>query len=921
MSTIDAFVDNGQGALLISGELGAGKTVLWEQGVARAGRLATRVLAARPIATEAALGYTALADLLDDAGSDPLIEQLPAPQRRALRVALLREDAGTDPPPARTVATAMLGVLRAIAASGPLLLAIDDIAYLDQPSARVLSFALRRIGEAPVRVLATVRTDDLGDAPPLVTDSLGRDRVALLRPRPLRKVDVRALLADRLPARPAPALVNRVWAMSGGNPYLALELGRALAQDDGGRAGGADPPVPLTLRRLVRGRLAALAPPVRAALLVAALAPTAPLEVIIEALATDDARTRLEHAAAAGVVHLHTGRVVFTQPLLRSVVIDETPPADRRAAHRRLARHAPTSIERAVHLAHSRVRPDQALAAQLDAAAAQADAKGLPDAAAELADLAVAATPRNRADARPARLLAAAGYRFAAGDADTASATVRTLVAEVPAGPVRARALDRLAVYQRYRGEPLDRWQATLRQALAEAPADDPALLLRLHYGLGVAAMNSGDVRSAAAHVGPVVELAQRCADPLARAMAAAAQLLVAFTSGEGVRAQLLSKALSSVDGESRLEPESRPGYTAAVVLALAGHLDKARAVLVRDYAEAADRGDEAALPLLLWPLILVETWSGEWTRAQRLAAHAIEAASLSDVDVGVAFASAVRSHLYAGQGEVAQALADAATAQEVGARIGVILPRILGAWGGGLAALSAGDARAAHELLGPLADEAGATGMPEPGLALFVTDDVEARVRLGDLDSARTLLDMFTDRAELLGRDRARAAAGRARGLLLAAAGRPGDAVAELDRAARIGANLGLPLEYARTLLVASEVHRRARDGRQARQRLSQARSILADLGARQWLAACDGQLSRYEAVRRVEPSGDGLTPTERRVAELAALGRTTKEIADAIFASPRTVETHLHRVYRKLGVRSRVELTRRLVAPHPPR
>lgn len=917
LSTIDAFLTEGQGALMIAGELGAGKTVVWEQGVAWARDRGWSVLPARPVPIESSLGFAALADLLDGVGA-AVIDELPAPQRRALRIALLHEEADDEPPPARAVATATLNVLRALAAAGPVLIAIDDIPCLDRPTARVLSFAVRRVGPAPVRLLATARTGPVDEPPPLVTDGLARDRVTELRLGPLRKADIRSLLMDRLGGRPPPALVNRVYAMSGGNPYLAVELGRAWSAEGAGRrarpdAAGMELPVPLALRRLVQDRIDTLGAPVRAALLTAALAPTEPIDVIVKAHSggRGPALARLQAAATAGVIGLDTGRVVFTHPLLRSVIVDDSTPADRRAAHRRLAGCASTPMERAAHLARSRARPDAAVAAQLDAAADQAYGRGLAYAAAELAELAVAATPRSDPVARRERRLAAAEYRFAAGDVESAFHAVQEVVDAMPPGPARARALDRLAVYQRYRGEPLDRWRATLERALAEAPDDDPQLRLRLHYGLGVATMNAGEVAAAAAQVGPVVALAAQCADPVATTRAATAQLMVHFCRGGGIRDDLLRIALAPAGRVARLEPENRPSYTAAVVLTLAGDLARARELLVCDHAEATDRGDEAGVPLLLWPLTLIETWTGDWSRAARLAAQGLEAAALSDVDVGLAFMSAARSHLLAGQGEVEAALADAATAETVGARLGIFLPRVLGAWGGAVAALSAGDAPTAHRLLGPLTEQMLADGIPEPGLVPFVPDEVEARVRLGDLDTARTFLDMFTDRAEALGRDRARAVAARARGLLLAAQGRLDAAVAELDRAVRVGADLGLPLEQARTLLVCGEVHRRARDRRRARHRLSQARAILARLGARQWLAACDAELSRYRpASRSGPPEPDGLTATERRVAELAAQGRTTKQIADAVFASTRTVETHLQRVYRKLHVRSRVEL-----------
>ncbi|HXF99109.1 MAG TPA: ATP-binding protein, partial [Gaiellaceae bacterium] len=158
LAAIEAFLDGaGRGSLLITGEPGIGKTVLWEAGVEAALRRSRRVLAHGAVEAEAKLAFTALSDLVGGA----IEEALPAlspPRRRALEVALLLSEPGVEPPDPRAIALAFLDVLRAFAASAPVLVAVDDLQWVDSASAQALHFAARRLGEAPVAMLATART-------------------------------------------------------------------------------------------------------------------------------------------------------------------------------------------------------------------------------------------------------------------------------------------------------------------------------------------------------------------------------------------------------------------------------------------------------------------------------------------------------------------------------------------------------------------------------------------------------------------------------------------------------------------------------------------------------------------------------------------------------------------------------------------
>jgi DNA-binding CsgD family transcriptional regulator len=232
--------------------------------------------------------------------------------------------------------------------------------------------------------------------------------------------------------------------------------------------------------------------------------------------------------------------------------------------------------------------------------------------------------------------------------------------------------------------------------------------------------------------------------------------------------------------------------------------------------------------------------------------------------------------------------------------------------WALGLLELSLDNPANAHEQLGPLVARIEGAGIGEPGSIRFVTDDVEALVRLGELDTATTQLERFEQQAQRLGRRSALAAAHRCRGLIAAAAGAADEAQAEYSRALDELVDLSLPLERARTLLALGLAQRQARQRRAARNSLERALRLFEELGASLWAERARGELGRISGRA---PSRGALTASERRVAELVAEGRTNREVADLLHITPRTVEGTLSRVYAKVGVRSRTELARRWI------
>src|SRR4051812_27311104 len=396
---------DGPAALLLEGDAGIGKTTLLRDALHRAGE--RRVLACRPAQAETPLAFAALADLLDGVDLSPL----PTPQRHALEVALLHAEGTAD---AHAVAAGFLGLLRS---AGPVVVAIDDVQWLDAASRAAIEFALRRLTAEPVAVLLAQR--GTGE-PPLALGGLALPR---LQPAPLGRGALHRLLPapagvsfpppplQRGPAgprgEPPRPLVQRVHASTGGNPLYALELAGALQRRGTFPRGDEPLPVPAGL---VEERLASLPEAVRSFLeLVAALLDRR--LPIVRALAEDGV---LDQAVAAGLLEVGRGRVAFPHPLLATAVYGLPGPERRRAIQARLAVATAGTDEEPVHLALAADRPDAALAARLDAAAFRARARGGAAAAAWLSEGAARLSPDREGAAR--RAVAAADHHLVAGD-------------------------------------------------------------------------------------------------------------------------------------------------------------------------------------------------------------------------------------------------------------------------------------------------------------------------------------------------------------------------------------------------------------------------------------------------------------------------------------------------------------------------
>jgi len=907
-------------ALLIEGPAGIGKTTLWSAGIDMARQRGCWVLTCRPVQSEAVLSFSALGDLLEPV-PDEALARLPGPQCRALDVALLRAEPGPEPPDQRAVAVALLGVIRALAETAPVVIGVDNLPWLDQTSAAVLEYAMRRLTAQPAGLLATAATEDPASPGAPARRWFPPDRLQSLRAGPLGLEALDAMLrAKGGPPDNWPELVE-VHEASGGNPYFAQELAAALGALGQRRRAGQPLPVPGSLRPLVQRRLRALPPASREVALVvaAAAAPTADL-VLAACGGGQRARDGLDSAEAAGVLQVVDDRVRFVHPLLRSLHYSSATERQRRQAHRCLAEVTVAPEGHVRHLALAASGPDEQLAGQLTAAAQVACLRGAAVAGAELTDLALRLTPPDRLAARAERLIEAAQLHLAAFDPEGARGLLEEAVTLSEKGQPRATALYHLARVVAY----LEGAAPSIplaRQALDEAE-DGTVLKAELHrdVGLGLVIGTQDFTARPLEEFKAAVEIAERTGDEELITQLAAFLAIADFVAGHGVRHDLIERALARHQRTRRAPMELRPRVVVSHVLRSGDELGAARALLTSEYTEAADQGAETDLPLVILPLVQVETWMGNLELAERYAEHGWRVAMAAGAGIPMAGMHCARAMVRAFRGPIADARAEAESAIDAGLRSGVLYWALLGSQALGLAELVSGNPAAAHAILATITEAVTGREMVDPGwLALrSVPDDIEALIRLGDLCAANELLVSVEERARHLDRAWALATAGRCRALLLSARGDHDAAAESLRQAFAAHARLEMPLELARTHLIAGDVARRARRKVTAREHVETARTMFARHGAAPWAQRAEADLARLGTKRAAGPD---LTSAERQVADLVASGRTNREVAADLYMGLRTVEAHLSAIYRKLGVRSRSELARTWAQRQGPR
>ena len=767
-----------------------------------------------------------------------------------------------------------------------------------RPSAR-WGLRARRL-PSRLGLLLTLRAEAGGAVPFELDRALAEDRLERVAPGPLSLAALHHLLSGRLGMSLARPTLARLAAASGGNPFFALEIGRALARAGDERAFDDPLPVPSALQELVASRVRALSTTAKEVVLVAAMLSRPTVATVARALVPrGTADAALAEAEAAGVLVAERGRIRFTHPLLASAIYASVSREQRRQLHHRLAEVVGDREERARHLALSTDEVDEAIAAELEQAARQASLKGAQDAAADIFEAACRLTPPDQPDGLARRLLGQAAALLAVGGRVAARPLAEQALATPAAPPLRAEALICLASIDWSEGSASDA-NHHLEQAL-KTLSDDHQLRGRIYMSL--ARFNVlREPKRAVEQAKAALQLLSEEREPELVASALIDRFFAETVLGRPSRRELFERGL---------ELEARAGVADKHPIPLlwfhfTDDFDAARARFAEEDELCRERGWESLRADRLGHLALAELRAGQWELAEQYIEQGCSALVLSEVRGPVAMRFVFRSLVdaHCGRTDRARATLLPLIAQFEAAEQAWWTAMSLSTLG--FVEFADGHDEAADQALTRMRELIESIGVREAPLDRSEPFHIESLLALGELERARAVLERLEDRGRAFPRLWISTTLPRARALLLAAEGDMAGALAEietldLEAAARI------PFELGATLLVTGRLHRRVNHKRAAAESLQQALELFERLGAPVWAERARAELGRV-GLRHRPPNE--LTATELRVAELAATGLTNREVATAAFMSPKTVEANLSRVYRKLGINSRAEL-----------
>jgi tetratricopeptide (TPR) repeat protein len=859
----------GPAAFVISGEPGIGKTVLWEIACQQAHRGPGRVLSWRGVEAEAMFAFAGLSELL--AGVvDAVAPTLAAPRRHALEVALLLAEPNGHAPDAHAIGLALVDVLEALSQTGPVLVALDDVQWLDASSAAVLQVAMRRLHEQPVGVLLTLREEPRSRMPFDLERSFSGARITRLSPHALGPAALKRLFRERLGLELSGSDLALIHETSAGNPFFALELASYGARMEHGSRFR----VPDSLGVLLGERLERLPDEIRELVFTVAVAGRPSVVLIVAVLGSADAvRDALDVAVREGILVLEGERARFVHPLLASICYQQAPAEKRRAAHRLLAGTVADVEERARHLALAVQGPDAIAAAELDAAADHAAARGATAAGADLSELAAALTAADDATESRRRRLRAANLHRLVGNLERAVTLLEELLAELPSGLERADVLLELATTRK---DDLPTMVALCDEALAAGGEDDARRARILAYR-SWAYMFEAEIEAALRDARAALDAAEQVGDPTLLTMAIAGVANVE-TRAADITPGLLERGLE-IENSLAIRPEYNQSPRVALARRLIGtaELDRARAVLEDLESEAATWGSEEFRGVLLRSLGRVDWLAGRWEAALERTALALELWDQMQAPHGVALTAPLRALLEVDLGRVAEARASAGRGVAISRELSDQEWEILSLGALGRLELALGNLAAAGEYMKDLPGRLSALGYHDPTAPVWA-DGVEVLLGLGELERARAYVDLHETYAQRASNPLALGCVARCRGLLAAAEGDNDAAFEPLERAVAELEALPYPLEYGRALLCLGSVYRKAKRKGAARDALERSEAVFRGLGARLWAEKTAAELRRISGRRRGSAS---LTETEQRVAELAAQGRSNKRIA----------------------------------------
>ena len=901
LATLATVVDGVAGARagVLVGEPGIGKTTLWASLLDHARRQGMTVLSARPAAAEAEISFAGLTDLMDGV-PDEAFAGLPVPQRRALEIALLRAQPAASPPEPRAIATGLIGALRWLATSNAVLVAVDDVQWLDPATAAGLTFAARRMTQAPVRFILARR----GDRPSPVERAFTPPEVIQIDLGPLSFGAVHAILGRRLGVTFTRRMTRQVFQASGGNPMLALELGRLVGEQ--GLEAFEELPVSDRVEELVGARVRRLSPVTRRILTAVALAPSLRRSQLDQLAGTRavDVAIRTEAITADG------DRIRPAHPLLAAAARASAPESERRALHTVLASLVADEEQRAHHLALAADEPNPELAARLSAAATHAVARGATGDAVELAGQALRLTPTDTA-AWSDRLVALCEWLHMAGERDRLNRLLRGNLDRLGSGAASARAHLLLAETE-FDAVHIDESDRHMEAALEASRHDPPLHALATarwsRYLTGGRVERIGEADDAAASVLPVARQAgARLERDVLFALAFAREL-----RGSSIADLAERSAGSSPDAFHLFRSVER---IVADQLASRGEIEEARRAFARLLALAEERGETWSAVWLQFQQAELELRAGNWDTAARLLDESDESPEHALMDPRAY--ERCRAVLAVGRGRIAEAEERATRVIAATSAQGLRWNHLEGLRARGVAALLGHDPARAVDDLATVWAHTAREGVDDPGVFPVAPDLVEGLLELGRLDAATAVTERLRALSDAQEHPWGLASATRCEALLALSRGPEDDALDRLAVAAAEYGRLGLRFDRARTLRAAGRAARRHRQWGAARGLLTQALEAFEATGSDGWAVDVRAELGRIGG-RRAAPAGT-LTRTEAEVARLVAQGLSSKEIAAALVISVATVETHVKHARSKLGARSRAEFAARL-AQLPP-
>ena len=864
------------GALVIRGAAGIGKTAVLEEAIRSADM---RTLRCGGVESEHDLPFAGLEQLLRPVRE--LVDGLPDPQASALRSVFgLSSERVED---RLLLGLATLNLLAEATEDEPLLCVIDDLQWLDGPSAQAFMFVARRLGAEGLVMLFAVRED-----PDDWFDVAGVQQLTL---GPLAEAAARELVASRGDAALSEVARERLLDEAAGNPLAILEL---PIENTGGAAVG--------LQATFRARVLRLPPETRQLLLLAACADAEEAgnwgELV--RLADLSARARLV-AVDAGLIG-DIDAIVFRHPLVRSAVYNASSRAERAEAHRLLASRAADRLSRASHLAAAAGQPDEGLAAELEQAAAAVAQRGAFASAATAFARAAALSTENRG--RVHRLISAAQAHLDAGDSDAASRLAEEALAGVSMASDRAALAAVRGALELQRGTPAAAYDLLISAAHGVG-RQDPSWALELQVQAITASFVAGWPERAFVEAHTFLE----DLPPTDRAHERFLRVFVAAMAADDAAAKDSARRqlLEDIRLGAPVEDFRFMGW-AGIASGYLGDLRSARVYSMQAVASARAAGSLSRLPVaLLAPTRLAVSYRA-FDEAEEFAREGIELArQLGQENLETIFSAALVRCLAAhGHTEECRELGEATLARAVARGIATAATDVHL----GLAELelSLGHGEVARDMI---------ESVTHPLFRLGAAPDlVEALLLSGDPEPDRVPLDALARYAEQAQDPHALGVLARARALL---AGSDDSAEPLFLEALRHQTEHLQPFERARTALAYGEFLRRAQRRTDARVQLRDALATFDGLDSPLWAdrARAELEATGITARKRDPATLDDLTPQELRIAKLVAAGASNRDVAAQLFLSQKTVEYHLRKVFMKLGVSSRVELAREPLQP----